>query len=78
MQVNAIIFLISKVPDLTAPTIARIILSCRNVERWWSEDEVFGGKNSTCATVKKRKINAVPLQAWTGPQGSRRSRFPDF
>jgi hypothetical protein len=21
---------------------------------------------------------AVPLQAWTGPQGSRRSRLPDF
>ena len=21
---------------------------------------------------------AVPLQAWTGPEGSRRLRFPDF
>jgi hypothetical protein len=26
--------------------------------------------------VKKGK--AVPLQAWTGPQGSRRLRLPDF
>ena len=26
--------------------------------------------------VKKGK--AVPLQAWTGPEGSRKSRFPDF
>jgi hypothetical protein len=27
---------------------------------------------------KKKKGKAVPLQAWTGPQGSRRLRFPDF
>jgi hypothetical protein len=27
-------------------------------------------------TVKKGK--AIPLQAWTGPEGSRRLRFPDF
>jgi len=24
------------------------------------------------------KGKAVPLQAWTGPEGSRRLRFPDF
>jgi len=24
------------------------------------------------------KGNAVPLQAWTGPEGSRNLRFPDF
>jgi hypothetical protein len=24
------------------------------------------------------KGKAVPLQAWTGPDGSRRLRFPDF
>ena len=24
------------------------------------------------------KGKAVPLQAWTGPQGSRKLRFPDF
>ena len=23
-------------------------------------------------------IKAVPLQAWTGPEGSRKLRFPDF
>ena len=27
-------------------------------------------------TVEKGK--AVPLQAWTGPEGSRKLRFPDF
>ena len=24
------------------------------------------------------KGNAVPLQAWSGPEGSRKLRFPDF
>jgi len=24
------------------------------------------------------KSKAVPLQAWTGPEGSRKLRFPDF
>jgi hypothetical protein len=24
------------------------------------------------------KGKAIPLQAWTGPEGSRRLRFPDF
>ena len=27
---------------------------------------------------KKGKGKAVPLQAWTGPEGSRKLRFPDF
>jgi len=26
----------------------------------------------------KRKGKAIPLQAWTGPEGSRRLRLPDF
>jgi len=26
----------------------------------------------------KGKGKAVPLQAWTGPEGSRKLRFPDF
>jgi hypothetical protein len=30
-------------------------------------------------TVKTSKyIKAVPLQAWSGPEGSRKLRFPDF
>ena len=27
---------------------------------------------------KKEKDKAVPLQAWTSPEGSRRLRLPDF
>jgi hypothetical protein len=30
------------------------------------------------AVKGKGKGKADPLQAWTGPQGSRRSRLPDF
>jgi len=26
----------------------------------------------------KGKIKAIPLQAWAGPEGSRRLRLPDF
>jgi hypothetical protein len=26
----------------------------------------------------KGKVKAVPLQAWSGPEGSRKLRFPDF
>ena len=26
----------------------------------------------------KDKVKAIPLQAWTGPEGSRRLRLPDF
>jgi hypothetical protein len=28
--------------------------------------------------LKKGKGKAIPLQAWTGPEGSRRLRLPDF
>ena len=27
---------------------------------------------------EKKKVKAVPLQAWSGPQGFKKLRFPDF
>jgi len=30
------------------------------------------------STEKSKKDKAIPLQAWTGPEGSRRLRLPDF
>ena len=30
------------------------------------------------ASNKEGKSKAVPLQAWSGPEGSRKLRFPDF
>ncbi len=37
-------------------------------------------ETSAVVRVKHRhnKGKAIPLQAWTGPEGSRRLRFPDF
>jgi len=32
----------------------------------------------TAALLLKGKGKAVPLQAWSGPEGSRKLRFPDF
>jgi hypothetical protein len=34
------------------------------------------GKRIVSKIVKRSK--AIPLQAWTGPEGCRRLRFPDF
>jgi len=34
--------------------------------------------HSTYYTVHKGNDKAVPLYAWTGPEGSRKLRFPDF
>jgi len=30
------------------------------------------------SSLTSTKVKAVPLQAWTGPEGSRELRFPDF
>ena len=32
----------------------------------------------TLVTHLVSKVKAVPLQAWSGPEGSRKLRFPDF
>ena len=34
-------------------------------------------KNSN-NTIDTTDIKAVPLQAWSGPEGSRKLKFPDF
>ena len=43
------------------------IISLYEVEAW-------------CITerTKRKKRKAVPLQAWSGPEDSRKLRFPDF
>jgi hypothetical protein len=33
---------------------------------------------NTTTIKSKDKGKAIPLQAWTGPEGSRRLRLPDF
>jgi hypothetical protein len=37
-----------------------------------------GSLVSTCSSNFHGKAAAVPLQAWSGPEGSRKLRFPDF
>jgi hypothetical protein len=41
--------------------------------RWYIVLNALVGKR-----VRKRKGKALPLHAWTGPEGSGRSRLPDF
>jgi hypothetical protein len=40
----------------------------------------LGKKSNGCMATHmiKGKGKAIPLQAWTGPEGSRRMRLPDF
>ena len=35
-------------------------------------------KYEATSILCKKKGKAIPLQAWTGPEGSRRFRLPDF
>ena len=48
----------------------------KNMEYWWKypTDTLYAA--SPTWTVEAGK--AVPLQAWSGPEGSRKLRFPDF
>ena len=39
---------------------------------------IFGLVSYQFSGLQKGKGNAVPLQAWSGPEGSRKLRFPDF
>jgi len=46
---------------------------------------IYRRSNSICVRVRlhinvkgKGKGKAIPLQAWVGPEGSRKSRLPDF
>ena len=41
--------------------------------------EKYGGPEfKTVTTNQQMHIKAVPLQAWTGPESSRKLRLPDF
>ena len=38
------------------------------------------GNSSICVTthLEIKKVKAIPLQAWSGPEGSGKLSFPDF
>jgi len=53
-----------------------IIRSFSLYTQQWYMSYTFGDScQQTCMTYKKK---AVPLQAWSGPQGSRKLRFPNY
>jgi hypothetical protein len=35
-------------------------------------------QTNKCTPIKYVKGKTIPLEAWTGPEGSRRLRLPDF
>jgi len=51
---------------------ARLCLFLHQFLVYADDVNILGG------SVGKGKGKAVPLQAWTGPEGSRKLRFPDF
>ena len=56
---------------------ARIYLQISKFRPCSSEipDKIYFSLDNCKVKVKGK---AIPLQAWTGPEGSRRVRFPDF
>jgi len=61
--------------DLDTPDLEEsyVWLDFQNVQTIAYSFSVFHSKNS----VALQKGKALPLQAWTGPEGSRRLRLPD-
>ena len=41
-------------------------------------DDIKTDRNGKVRRKGKGKGKSVPLQAWSGPEGSRKLRFPDF
>jgi len=54
-------------------------LSIRATVRLWRKTLIHRRDvNQVPLKDDKGKDKVIPLQAWTGPEGSRRLRFPDF
>jgi hypothetical protein len=51
------------------------LISNTSTLNWWYNymEESY---RKDCTKIKKGK--AVPLEAWSGPEGSRKLRFPEF
>ena len=46
--------------------------------RIWKSYQWVDENKGRVISILKGKVKAVPLQAWSGPEGSRKLRFPDF
>jgi hypothetical protein len=40
--------------------------------------ELGGGENTAILFSNRITVNAIPVQAWTGPEGSRKLELPDL
>ena len=65
-----------------APTRNHWSLYCCMLHRHLINSGGGGGGSSSSSSSSSNNNNnkgkAIPLQAWTGPEGSRRLRLPDF
>jgi hypothetical protein len=53
--------------------------SCAFFSKTWIDVSGSSAKDvSTECLFSKKKGKTVPLQAWSGPEGSRKLRFPDY
>ena len=69
--------LLSESPYLAVPYWGRTYLICTE---WIILDLSYKIIGPNCRTFQYHTVKgkAVPLQAWSGPEGSRKLRFPDF
>jgi len=58
-----------KILTLSSQYIFSLLLFVVNNKNYFVSNSVYHNIN---------KVNTIPLQAWTGPEGSRRMSFPDF
>ena len=49
-----------------------VVSECRRIR------DVRRGHQTLCVNNKGKKGKSVPLQAWSGPEGSKKLRFPDY
>jgi hypothetical protein len=63
--------------DSFHPLVVRILCLNAKIMRMFSDLESVTDV-SVWPLIFYRKGEAIPLQAWTGPEGSRRFRLPDF
>ena len=53
--------------------IPKTVLSCKHIHEWQLKFHL-----PFASIIRDGKDIPIPLQAWSGPEGSRKLRFPDF